>query len=419
MSCSSQRSLRPSFQARSTAASGASENDATAMPSTSRALRSASLQRRHDRVADEGVRGLSRLGPARIDRLSDADDGGVHDGALPLGDDRKTALSMLEFPLSASGALRGTGVGWVELARPNNSSTRWDVGSREELDPTYEELHGRVEGNRPGVSLRATSSHPHRIPLPGRRLHASDEKRNPRRHEDRLGRPDRDGRRRGAARRRVPAGRRRPVSGDPELRSLCQGARLPGGLQERLDAHDHGLSGDRRGLEQQVPELGAGRPGEMGAGRLRHRAGGFARRRPLARLPRGVVAARGQGPPRLRRMGGHAALEQRQGRHQRHFLLRHEPVARGAAAAAAPGGAVHLGRLVRLLPRALPPRRHPVRLPGRLVAPAGHQRAIRRRRRAGRRARSPASPPPGPRLCRRKSLRGTAPTSPARRCGAG
>ena len=42
--------------------------------------------------------------------------------------------------------------------------------------------------------------------------------------------------------------------------------------------------GDRRRLEQQVPELGAGRPGEMGAGRLRDRAGRFARRRPLARL---------------------------------------------------------------------------------------------------------------------------------------
>ena len=170
------------------------------------------------------------------------------------------------------------------------------------------------------------------------------------------------------------------IPGDPELWALRQGARLPGGLQECLDAHDHGLSGDRRRLVEQVPELGAGRPGEMGAGRLRDRAGRFPRRRPLARLPRRVVAARGQGSLRMRRVGGHAAVEQRQGRHQRHLLLRHEPVARGAATAAAPGGAVHLGRLVRLLPRALPPRRHPVRLPGGLVAPPGHQRATWRRR---------------------------------------
>ena len=171
------------------------------------------------------------------------------------------------------------------------------------------------------------------------------------------------------------------------------------------------------GLEQQVPELGAGRPREMGAGRLRDRAGRFARRRPLARLPRRVVAARGQGPARLRRVGGHAALEQRQGRHQRHFLLRHEPMARGAAAAAALGGAVHLGRLVRLLPRALPPRRHPVRLPGRLVAPPGHQRAN------GVGERGPKSPvtgelAAGPERCRSESSQKTAPTSPARRCGA-
>jgi hypothetical protein len=28
-------------------------------------------------------------------------------------------------------------VGWVELARPNSSRPLGDVGSREELDPTY------------------------------------------------------------------------------------------------------------------------------------------------------------------------------------------------------------------------------------------------------------------------------------------
>ena len=56
--------------------------------------------------------------------------------------------------------------------------------------------------------------------------------------------------------------------------------------------------------------------------------------------------------------------------------------------------AVHLGRLVRLLPRAVPPRRHPLRLPVELVSAPGRERAARRgrtrrqkrgHRRAGRR----------------------------------
>ncbi len=98
---------------------------------------------------------------------------------------------------------------------------------------------------------------------------------------------------------------------------------------------------------------------------------------------------------RMRRMGGHAGLEQRQGRHQRHFLLRDEPVERGRAEAAASRRAVHLGRLVRLLPRAVPARRNPVRLSQQLAsAPGGERAAWRRRarrqergdRRAGRRA---------------------------------
>ena len=87
-------------------------------------------------------------------------------------------------------------------------------------------------------------------------------------------------------------------------------------------------------------------------------------------LSRSVVAARDKRPLRLRGMGGNPALVERQGRPQRHLLLRHEPVARGAAAAAASRRAVHLGRLVRLLPRARAPRRHPLRLSAQLVAPA-------------------------------------------------
>ena len=42
---------------------------------------------------------------------------------------------------------------------------------------------------------------------------------------------------------------------------------------------------------------------------------------------RHLVAARGAGHLPLHRMGRHAAVEQRQGRHERHLLLRHQPVA--------------------------------------------------------------------------------------------
>ena len=82
VSCTSQRSDRPSFQARSTAASGASENEATAMPSIVARVDLGVLQRGDHGVADEGVRRLPRLRAAGIGRLSHADDGGVHAYAL-------------------------------------------------------------------------------------------------------------------------------------------------------------------------------------------------------------------------------------------------------------------------------------------------------------------------------------------------
>ena len=139
--------------------------------------------------------------------------------------------------------------------------------------------------------------------------------------------PITDGRRRRPARRCVPADRRGEASGDPELWALRQGPVVPGRLQGQLGAPDQGCARGAGGLEQQVPELGAGRSGEMGAGRLCLRARRLARRRSLAGPSRRVVAARGAGSLPMRRMGRHAALEQRQGRHQRHLLLRHEPVA--------------------------------------------------------------------------------------------
>ncbi len=107
------------------------------------------------------------------------------------------------------------------------------------------------------------------------------------------------------------------------------------------------------------------------------RAGRFARLRALAGLCRPLVAAGGEGLRRLHRMGRRASLEQRQGRPQRHLLLRHEPVAGRLPAAAAPGGDVHLGGRGRFLPRRLPPWRHSLHVPAELVRHAGQVRAAR------------------------------------------
>ncbi len=55
----------------------------------------------------------------------------------------------------------------------------------------------------------------------------------------------------------------------------------------------------------------------------------------------------------LRRMGGRAALVERQGGPERHFLLRHQPVAGREPAAEASCCHLRLGRLRRFLPRAV------------------------------------------------------------------
>ena len=68
---------------------------------------------------------------------------------------------------------------------------------------------------------------------------------------------------------------------------------------------------------------------------------------------------------------GTQSLEQRQGRRQRHFLLRDEPMECRRAQAAAPRRVVHLGRLVRLLPRAVPAWRHPQRFSPQLASAPG------------------------------------------------
>ena len=195
-----------------------------------------------------------------------------------------------------------------------------------------------------------------------------------------MGRPDRDGRRPRLARRRLPADRRRPSRGDPHLRAVRQGPRVPGRLPERLAAHGGRASRRPARLLEQVPELGGRRPGEMGPRRLRLRARGFARRRPLAGLHRSLFAARDQGLLRLHRVGGRASLVERQGRAERHLVLRHQPVARRVAPAAASRGDVRVGGRGRLVPRHDPPRRHPLHVLGELVRHAGEDRPVRPRR---------------------------------------
>ena len=108
-------------------------------------------------------------------------------------------------------------------------------------------------------------------------------------------------------------------------------------------------------------------------------------------------------------------MVERQGRHPRHFVLLDEPVAGRALAPEASRGAVHLGGLVGLLPRALPPRRHSLRFPPELVragrsppcsTASASADAQQGHRRAGR----------GARRCSEDELAGIAPMSTRTRC---
>ena len=154
-------------------------------------------------------------------------------------------------------------------------------------------------------------------------------------------------------------------------------ARVPGRLSERVAAHGGRASRRRLRLEQPLPELGSRRSREVGARGLRLRARRLARRRPLARLHRSVLAARDEGLLPVHRVGRRAAVVERQGRPERHLVLRHQPVARRLAAAAAPRRDLHLGRRGRLVPRHDAPRRHRQHLLGQLVRHAGEERAVR------------------------------------------
>ena len=201
-----------------------------------------------------------------------------------------------------------------------------------------------------------------------------------RRHAHRLERAPAHGRRRHAERRCLPPRQGRPLSRHPHLWPLRQGPGLPGRLSERLAAHGGETPGRDSRLQQQIPELGGGRPREVGAARLCLHACRLARLRPLAGVHRSFLAARNPGFLRLHRMGGETALVERQNRPQRRLLLRHQPMARGVPAAAPPRRHVHLGRRGRLVSRYDAPWRHTLHILGELVRHAGEDRAVRRGR---------------------------------------
>ena len=122
-------------------------------------------------------------------------------------------------------------------------------------------------------------------------------------------------------------------------------------------------------------------PRVVGADGLRRRARRRPRQRQVARAVRAVVARRGDRFLRRDRMGGGAALVQRQGRAVRHFLLRDQPVVRRQSAAAVAEGDHPVGGLRRPLPRRAVPRRAAQRVHDQLVhraSDAPHCSAARR-----------------------------------------
>ena len=77
---------------------------------------------------------------------------------------------------------------------------------------------------------------------------------------------------------------------------------------------------------------------------------------------------------------GSAAVVERQGGTERRLVLRHQPVARRIASAAASHGDVHLGRRGRLVSRHDASRRDPEYVLDELVRHAGEERSVRPRR---------------------------------------
>src|SRR5262245_54750064 len=124
----------------------------------------------------------------------------------------------------------------------------------------------------------------------------------------------------------LPADRRRQIPGDHDVRAVRQVAAFRRPLSRPMAAHVREPSRRAHRLDQQIPMLGGGRSGEMGAGRLCLHPRRQPRRGSLARRDRHLVAARSARRRVLYRVGRHAALVERQGRPQRHFLLRADPM---------------------------------------------------------------------------------------------
>ena len=207
-----------------------------------------------------------------------------------------------------------------------------------------------------------------------------DAMRNPRRHAHRLGRADHHGRRPRAARRCVPPGRGRQASGDPHLRPYAKGLAFqdgyPSAWQRMVEKHPDvaaGSSNIYQSWEVVDPEKWV--PHGYACVRVDSRGAGCSPGYIDHFSPRET-----QGLLRLHRMGRRAAVVERQGRAERHLVLRHQPVARRLAAAAAPRRDVHLGGRGRLVSRHDASWRHALHLLGQLVRHAGEDRAVRRGR---------------------------------------
>ena len=156
-----------------------------------------------------------------------------------------------------------------------------------------------------------------------------------------------DARRRAAESRCVSAARRRQISRHPQSRPLSE--------RQALDR-----AGDARRSAERMDELGDRQSEMVGAARLRRRPRRRPRQRQVARPMRTLVARRSGRSLRRHRMGGGAALVQRQCRAARHLLFRHQSMVRRQSAAAGVKGDHSLGGICRSLSRRAVPRRHPL-----------------------------------------------------------
>ena len=142
---------------------------------------------------------------------------------------------------------------------------------------------------------------------------------------------------------------------------LREGPRLPGGLPRSVAEDGREPPGRDRGFDQQVPELGSCRSGEVGAGRVR-------------RVCESIPVAAGRSPgyvdpfsPRETRdfylcieWAGTQPWSNGKVGLLGNFLLRDQSVACGFFTAPSPGGHDSLGRGCRLVPRHGLPWRNPV-----------------------------------------------------------